>query len=64
MVVLTSPAGDAGYAGLPPPLQPIGSGPVPAPTSRPKRRLRAVVVLTLLVVLVGAAAAALFLMRG
>ena len=65
MVVLTSPTGsDAGYAGLPPPLQPIGSGPAPAPTTRPKRRLRAVVVLTLLVVLVGAAAAALFLMRG
>jgi len=64
MVVLTSPAGsDAGYAGLPPPLQPIGSGPAPAPTSRPKRRVRAVVVLTLLVVLVGAAAG-LFLMRG
>jgi len=65
MVVLTSPTGsDAGYAGLPPPLQPIGSGPAPAPTNRPKRRVRAVVVLTLLVVLVGAAAAALFLMRG
>jgi uncharacterized RDD family membrane protein YckC len=66
MVVLTSPTGsDAGYAGLPPPLQPIGSSPAPTPTStsRPKRRLRAVVVLTLLVVLVGAAAA-LFLMRG
>ena len=65
MVVLTSPTGsDAGYAGLPPPLKPIGSGPAPAPTSRPKRRLRAVVVVMLLVVLVGAAAAALFLMRG
>ena len=64
MVVLTSPTGsDPGYAGLPPPLQPIGSGPAPAPTTR-KRRLRTVVVLTLLVVLVGAAAAALFLMRG
>jgi uncharacterized RDD family membrane protein YckC len=64
MVVLTSPTGsDAGYAGLPPPLQPIGSGPAPAPTAR-KRRLRTVVVLTLLVVLLGAAAAALFLMRG
>ena len=64
MVVLTSPTGsDAGYAGLPPPLQPIGSGPAPAPTTR-KRRLRTVVVLTLLVVLLGAAAAALFLMRG
>jgi uncharacterized RDD family membrane protein YckC len=65
MVVLASPTGsDAGYAGLPPPLKPIGSGPAPAPTSRPKRRLRAVVVVMLLVVLVGAAAAALFLMRG
>lgn len=64
MVVLTSPTGsDAGYAGLPPPLQPIGSGPAPAPSTR-KRRLRTVVVLTLFVVLLGAAAAALFLMRG
>jgi uncharacterized RDD family membrane protein YckC len=64
MVVLTSPTGsDAGYAGLPPPLQPIGSGPAPTPSTR-KRRLRTVVVLTLLVVLLGAAAAALFLMRG
>jgi uncharacterized RDD family membrane protein YckC len=65
MVVLASPTGShAGYAGLPPPLKPIGSGPAPAPTSRPKRRLRAVVVVMLLMVLVGAAAAALFLMRG
>jgi uncharacterized RDD family membrane protein YckC len=64
MVVLTSPtSSDTGYAGLPPPLQPIGSAPAPAPTTR-KRRLRTVVVLTLLVVLLGAAAAALFLMRG
>jgi uncharacterized RDD family membrane protein YckC len=64
MVVLTSPtSSDAGYAGLPPPLKPIGSAPAPAPTTR-KRRLRTVVVLTLLVVLLGAAAAALFLMRG
>jgi uncharacterized RDD family membrane protein YckC len=62
MVVVSSPAG-TDPMGLPPPLQPLGSGPGPVPSTPHKRRRLAVVVATLLVVVAGGIAAFL-LMRG
>ena len=59
MVVVSSPAG-TDPLGLPPPLQPLGSGPGPVPSRRKPRRL-AVVVTTLLVVVVGGIAAFLLM---
>ena len=47
--------------GLPPPLQPLGSGPGPLPSTPRKRRRLAVVVATLLVVVVGGIAAFLLM---
>jgi len=63
-MVVVSSSKETDPSGLPPPLLPIGSGPAPVPSTRPKRLRQAAVVLMLLLLLVGAAAAALFLMRG
>ena len=62
-MVVVSSSKETDPSGLPPPLLPIGSGPAPVPSTRPKRLRQAAVVLMLLLLLVGAAAA-LFLMRG
>jgi uncharacterized RDD family membrane protein YckC len=62
MVVVSSPAG-TDPLGLPQPLQPLGSGPGPVPSTPRRHRRLAVVVAMLLVVVVGGIAAFL-LMRG